>query len=346
MSNWRDILAALEQGADAAVLVTVGPASGSVPRDSGAAMLVTGNAIAGSIGGGRLEQLATEAARDMLTGEDVRKDRILDLPLGPELAQCCGGRVDILISKLSESDFGQFRQLNNIDKDTLLITEWQETQSQRRILNGASLPDHVSPAVRQAAERCRERPGTEIVFASDTAFTLVQSLREEEFDVVLFGAGHVGRKVVEALSPLPCHLTWIDEREAEFPSDIPANVARIVSSNPMGQVPLLPAGAFHLVMTHSHQRDLEICEALLRRNDAAYIGLIGSATKKAKFRKRLALRGYSDQQTARIICPIGLVGLSGKRPAEIAASVAADILMRHQQRRMLETTGTTETALG
>ncbi len=344
MSNWSEILEALDQGPEAAVLITVGRTKGSVPRETGATMLVTHETTVGTIGGGRLEYLAIQTAQEVLSEKDTENDQILSVPLGPELAQCCGGYVDILISKLTISDLNKFNQLNYDNGNTLLVTEWRDSCSQRQIVAGSKLPDHFSLPVRRAAESCLEKRGTEIVSSTEMDFTMVQSLEEEEFKVVVYGAGHVGRQVVQSIAPLPCHVYWIDERAKEFPETIPANADRIVAPNPVTKIATLPQDAFHLVMTHSHQRDLEICEALLRRSDEAYIGLIGSATKKAKFRKRLALRGYSDQQTARIICPIGLDHLSGKRPAEIAASVAADILMRHQQRQLMKTTDKTERA--
>jgi xanthine dehydrogenase accessory factor len=344
MSSWQEIQAALDQELGAAVLITVGKAKGSVPRETGATMLVTAETTIGTIGGGRLEYLAIETARGMLVSEDASKDRVLNVPLGPELAQCCGGHVDILLSKLTDSEFEYFNRLNFDNNNPLLITEWNEGHSQRQLLSAGEIPDSFSLPIRQAVERCFEDLGTEIVSISDTAFTMIQSLREDEFRVVVYGAGHVGRKVVQALAPLPCYIYWIDERPEAFPESLPASIDIIRSSNPVGKIASLPPNAFHLVMTHSHQRDLEICEALLRRSDEVYIGLIGSATKKAKFKKRLALRGYSDQQTARIICPIGISELTGKRPAEIAASVAADILIRHQQRRMMDITDKTETA--
>ncbi|MCR9214480.1 MAG: xanthine dehydrogenase accessory protein XdhC [Proteobacteria bacterium] len=344
MSNWQEIQAVLDQEIKAAVLITVGRAKGSVPRETGATMLVSAETTTGTIGGGRLEYLAIETARDMLSSEEASKDRILNVPLGPELAQCCGGQVDILLSKLEEEDLFCFNRLNIDNENSLLITEWRDGHSHRLLFSGREYPDSFNLPVRQAAERCLEDLGTEIVSSSDTDFTMVQSLREDEFKVVVYGAGHVGRKVVQALAPLPCRLYWIDERPEVFPEDVSANVEMLGSPNPVAKIAALPPNAFHLVMTHSHQRDLEICEALLRRCDEAYIGLIGSATKKAKFKKRLALRGYSDQQTARIICPIGIGELTGKRPAEIAASVAADILLRHQHSRVAALTDKTETA--
>jgi xanthine dehydrogenase accessory factor len=88
-----------------------------------------------------------------------------------------------------------------------------------------------------------------------------------------------------------------------------------------------PAGAAFLVMTHSHALDLALCERILRRNDFAYCGLIGSATKRAKFTKRFKARGLPDDVIERLVCPIGIPELPGKHPGEIAVAVAAQLLM-------------------
>jgi xanthine dehydrogenase accessory factor len=91
------------------------------------------------------------------------------------------------------------------------------------------------------------------------------------------------------------------------------------------------SGAAFLVMTHSHALDFTLCEKILRRNDFSYLGLIGSATKRAKFVRRFKARGLADDVIARMVCPIGLPGLPGKHPGEIAVAVAAQLLMLRAQ---------------
>ena len=148
--------------------------------------------------------------------------------------------------------------------------------------------------------------------------------RESGFNIVLFGAGHVGKEVARILERLPCRLTWIDPRPEVFPASVGANVKVSIEEEPAWMVDEAPPGAFYLVMTHSHALDLEIVERILRRNDAAFIGLIGSATKAAKFRARLQQWKLPSEK---LTCPIGVLK-AGKHPAEVAVSVVAQLLER------------------
>ncbi|HEY0884167.1 MAG TPA: xanthine dehydrogenase accessory protein XdhC, partial [Ramlibacter sp.] len=150
--------------------------------------------------------------------------------------------------------------------------------------------------------------------------------------VALFGGGHVGRAIVAALAPLPFELTWIDSRDEIFPADIPSN-AHCEHSDPVqAAVADLAPGASVLVMSFSHAEDLDVVATCLarqrQRRDLAFIGLIGSKTKWATFRHRLAERGFSQSELAQVTCPIGLPGIAGKEPAVIAAAVAAQLLQR------------------
>ena len=155
-------------------------------------------------------------------------------------------------------------------------------------------------------------------------FTKTQQQEKEPsiFDVVLFGAGHVGKEVARILERLPCRVTWIDPRPDVFPPAIGANVRVVIEEEPAWMVDEAPAGALYLVMTHSHALDLEIVERALKRKDVAFLGLIGSETKAAKFRLRLEQRDISSE---RLVCPIGLFK-AGKHPAEVAVSAVAQLL--------------------
>jgi xanthine dehydrogenase accessory factor len=148
--------------------------------------------------------------------------------------------------------------------------------------------------------------------------------------VYLFGAGHVGRALAAMLGQLPCRVAWIDERKDAFPEAAPANVAMIRSDDPAAEVARAPKGAHFLVMTHSHARDQAIVEAVLRRGDFAYLGLIGSATKRARFVARLRAAGIAEAALARLVCPIGAEGIPGKEPGVIALAAAAEIMRRHR----------------
>ncbi|MCX7659660.1 MAG: xanthine dehydrogenase accessory protein XdhC [Caldimonas manganoxidans] len=150
------------------------------------------------------------------------------------------------------------------------------------------------------------------------------------FVLQLYGAGHVGRALVRVLETLPCQVQWIDEREDAFPPDIPLSTAacieRLCVDSVEAEVARAPANACFLVMTHQHDLDLRITEAILRRGDFRYFGLIGSKTKRSRFEHRLIQRGIAPQALARMRCPIGVPGIEGKSPEVIAVAVAAELL--------------------
>ena len=153
------------------------------------------------------------------------------------------------------------------------------------------------------------------------------------FHLQLYGAGHVGRAIARALAPLHCTVDWIDEREEEFPATFdahggpwPAHIRKVCVDAVEAEVDTAPPGAFYLVLTHRHDLDLRISEAILRRGDFGYFGLIGSKTKKHRFIHRFEQHGMAPDVIARMTCPIGVPGISGKEPEVIAISVAAQLL--------------------
>ena len=155
------------------------------------------------------------------------------------------------------------------------------------------------------------------------ASLLFEPMLPEADTLLLFGAGHVGKALVTVLADLPFRVRWIDEREAEFPADLPANVRAEVTERPAEAVATAPAGAFFLVTTHSHALDFRVTEAVLRRGDFAYAGLIGSRTKRARFEKGFRKLGVESDP---LVCPIGIDGIGGKHPKTIAVAVAAQLL--------------------
>ena len=143
--------------------------------------------------------------------------------------------------------------------------------------------------------------------------------------VLLFGAGHVGRALARALAPLPLRLRWVDDRPQEFPAPPLDGPEVVLSDRPLAEVEAAPAGAAYFVMTYSHGLDFEICEAVLRRGDFAYLGLIGSRSKRARFERGWRELGLDDALIARLVCPIG-GPLRDKRPPVIAALAVAEVL--------------------
>ena len=148
----------------------------------------------------------------------------------------------------------------------------------------------------------------------------------DPIELFLFGAGHVGSAVVRALRDLPLRVHWIDTRDGMLPDEPPAGVDAICTDTPEAEIDSAPANSYFLVMTHDHALDQRLCEQILARDDFTYFGLIGSRAKRRNFETRMRHRGIDTRKFARMICPIGIGGISSKQPAQIAISVAAEIL--------------------
>jgi xanthine dehydrogenase accessory factor len=305
---------ALARG-EAAILVHLVELKGSGPREAGAQMLVTETATAGTIGGGELEHTATLKARELLQSGGAG---LLRLALGPELNQCCGGSVTLAFESFAPADLAWLKKLMRaaeeptpvfrtvrLDDAGGLRRDWSEEGGQREAAFVATL------AGSRAIIRERINPPAQALW--------------------LFGAGHVGRAIAYSVAPLGFAFTWIDGRGGQFPEPPPVGVKCLALAMPELTVDEAPPDTVFAVMTHSHPLDEAICEAVLRRDDFAYLGLIGSATKRARFVKRLGEAGISREQLERLVCPIGFSDIESKEPAAIAASFAADLLMRRER---------------
>ena len=245
-----------------AVLVRILAAHGSTPREAGAAMMVTPDGSKGTIGGGALEMEAIRKARAMMGSGAA--DGFMDVPLGPAIGQCCGGRVELSLQRLD-----------------------------------AQVLDAVRRA--EAAASGSDRP------------------------VLVFGAGHTGRAIALALQPLPFRVTVIDTRP-QLLAELPPGIDSRAMPLPEQAVAAAPPHAALLLVTHDHALDFHIAAAALARRDAAYVGMIGSATKRARFNRHLAEAGL-DGEAARLHLPIGGARVRDKRPEVIAAMVAAELLV-------------------
>lgn len=327
MNNWLHALNALAPHTTPAVLVTVASAQGSVPRETGAKMLVTADAQFDTIGGGHLELRACEIARAMLKEHRTGPTRhVQRFPLGPSLGQCCGGVVHLAFEVLAARDYDDFQRTTTHRKarrDTWRLVPLSNAQP-AQLLNAASQPignasdsgrPHFDP--QQPCHVTRDEAGVN---------WLVDPCRVDRAHLVLFGAGHVGAAIVRALAELPCHVTWVDEREELFPPLRPDNVSIECTDTPEALVEQMPAGTSFLVMTHSHALDQVLAEAILQREDTGWFGLIGSDTKRVQFERRLRAHGIAEERLNDMVCPVGIGGISGKAPAVIAASVCAQLL--------------------
>jgi xanthine dehydrogenase accessory protein XdhC len=248
--------------ADGVILVTVARASGSTPREAGATMAVCATATTGTIGGGQLEFHCIDIAREMLSGGE--RERMLDIPLGPQMGQCCGGRVQVSLRRAAPIDLAML-------------------------------------AARAKAEAAA-RPA-----------------------VLVFGAGHTGRALAEALAPLPFAVSLIDDRDGVMDA-LPAAITCIRMADPVDAVCDARPGSAFVVLSHSHALDYRLAEAALQRGDAAYVGMIGSATKRARFEAGFLRAGGRREALAHLTCPIGGGDVDDKRPEVIAALTAAELV--------------------
>jgi xanthine dehydrogenase accessory factor len=307
MRAFRRLIDAIEAEGSAA-LVTLARVEGSSPREAGVRMVVRpSGGFHGTIGGGTLEFAALEAASEALRrGRGPARRR--SLALGPELGQCCGGRVEWRVETFDKNDLE--------DLSALAIAEGGAS---------ATLSARLGPDGR--VQRILRPSAGERRLARLAEENWTEPLGVLARAVYLFGAGHVGRALALALAPLPFAVRWIDPRRDAFPTHTPANVTLIHAPEPAGELASAPDSALVLVITHSHALDLEIVAEALRVERFGYVGLIGSATKRARFLSQMRAAGLTEVQLARLVCPIGIPGLESKDPAVIAASTAVQLLI-------------------
>ena len=292
MHDWiLDAREALQQGP--AALVTILATEGSAPRGPGARMIVTETGIAGTIGGGALEHQLMAQARAILALAPGSW-RVQDYPLGPLLGQCCGGRVRLLVEHLADLP----------ERDGPFEIVLADRVLRTPLAGGAEAPAALGARgpLPTAGARFRE------------------PVESDSLPVYLFGAGHVGRAIAARAAGLPLHICWYDSRPemAEAPGVALADEAEMVACAAEA-----PDEAAVVVMTHDHGLDYRLVAAALGGR-ARFVGLIGSKTKRARFLSRLAAEGVD---AARLTCPIGLPGISGREPEVIAIAALAQLLM-------------------
>ncbi|MEE4187591.1 MAG: xanthine dehydrogenase accessory protein XdhC [Roseobacter sp.] len=277
--------------------VVVARVRGSAPREVGAAMLVWRDGFCGTIGGGTLEHEAMADARAQL---DAQTPKLSRHALGPDLGQCCGGAVDLFTDVFDHAT--------------------AQALPDGLILRGTGdMPLGVA-RLKAAFESHGHVPLPQLVDG-----WMVEPVHKPARSLWIWGAGHVGRAMVNVLSPLPdVATTWVDTDSTRFPADVAPHISAIAAAHPARLVAYAPADAEHLILTYSHDLDLELCHQLLRHS-FRFAGLIGSATKWARFRSRLAGLGHAPDTISRITCPIGNPD-HGKHPQAIAIGVAEAFL--------------------
>lgn len=300
MIDWVDWLREIATREPAA-LISLLACEGSAPRDAGTRMLVTAHGINGTIGGGQLEFRAVEQARAIL---DLPPGawRIQDYPLGPLLGQCCGGRVRLLVEHVDPHLLGW---LDDARAEQVLVTTLHVDRIERQV-HADAMPAPLSAR--------GDRP------QSGARFVERLGVRRP---VYLFGAGHVGQAIVRHGAALPLCFAWFDTRPPFGAIDGVTPIADAAVEHCIADA---PEEAALLIMTHDHGLDYRLTAAALQRAPFAFVGLIGSATKRARFLARLTKDGVGTSAQARLTCPIGLPGVVGKEPDVIAIAVLAQLL--------------------
>jgi len=361
--DWLLTLAAMASSAkltslNQCVLVTVVQTQGSVPREAGCKMLILDNHCVGTIGGGHLELKVIEESRKLLA-DSGRAQRLTRIPLGPSLGQCCGGNVTVLFERLTLQ--------NSIWIEALVTLQASRSQA---IIVSPLVPDNEASRKHESDAKLvvtqlesfgslgdidQDNAAIEIarslLIEPNAPLTKCQGnflfdpLLGEEFHVLLFGAGHIGKEVINVMQSLPCGITWVDSRAEMFTNTSSGtNVRIVVNDEPADELECAPNDSYVIVMTHNHQLDLEICERALQQGNISFCGLIGSKTKRQRFQRRLGARGVSKDTLRKLTCPIGIQGVSDKHPALIAVAVVAQLLQtvernKYQLRDNVATTG-------
>lgn len=247
--SWQKAVNTCHEQGDGFVLITVVGAAGSTPREGGSKMVVSKEDTFDTIGGGQMEFMATQKAREYLIA-GVALQKLEHIPLASKAEQCCGGSMTLMFE--------------------------------------------VYPAA--------------------------------GMHLVIFGAGHVAKAVVTILQDCDARIDWVDSRSDQFPETLPANVHTHMLETPEEFVEHSSENTKVLILTHDHALDYRLLAALLDDTDANYIGLIGSDTKAKRFRTRLQHDGFTEAHFERYQCPVGMDGVQGKRPMEVAVSISAKIL--------------------
>ena len=295
-SSWLGkVLSELEDGHDI-VLATVTATKGSSPRNAGARMLITLKEIWGTIGGGAVEFDIMARARKMLvSGDDGWERQHLTFALGPDMGQCCGGQMSLLLEKFSTKQESDLRALSGAATRKTILSHPLDSGP----------PLSVEPIFRMPAFSAPITPPLTPLF--------------------IYGAGHVSRALLPRLDGLGFEIFLVDIHNDRYPADLGDKAEKLLAKAPEAIASHAPMGAAHLVMTHSHSLDEAICLEVLTRGGFAFLGLIGSKSKRARFTKRLLAAGVAESMLELLVCPIGIDEITGKSPSHVALSIAAQL---------------------
>ena len=338
LRDWPQALLHALEYQPAVVRILVTQVLGSAPREAGVCMLVGRESFQGTIGGGQLEWQALAAARVLLEGGEplARLQRIV---LASDVAQCCGGVVELWMQRYTRSNRALLCSMSDAARrgSAVLISTISTGGANHQGVDHRIVSDiglHPEADLMLRTPRRQALPRVSVGAAAGVAdgatlmcgTTLMERLDEPLPELWLYGAGHVGQALTRIVAELPLKLTWIDPRAHLFPRPIPDSVRSLHAADPLATVATAAAGTRFIVLTHSHALDYALCRAILLRGDFASLGLIGSMSKGARFRSRLARDGLSPERIARLRCPISAGAIASKWPAAIAVAVAFDLL--------------------
>jgi xanthine dehydrogenase accessory factor len=355
--DWLPTLVRFLERESVVVRIVVAEVRGSTPREPGAFMLVGRDGVEGSIGGGQLEWEALAGARELLEDAAIAA-RVNKVVLGADVGQCCGGVVSLWLERFTRESLEMLGKASDagargcaVLSSTIRGAGVEHTVARRAgavagagvdagaragtvagTSTDATARAGVDAVVAEATERLfrepRQRAHPILTRNAAGELTFIERLDDEFPAVWLYGAGHVGQALARILAELPLRLTWIDSRAELFPETLGGGVRVLHDADSVASVSEAPVGAYFIVMSHSHPLDFALCHALLERNDFAWLGLIGSASKAARFRSRLRRAGLGADVIGKLVCPIGVEGIESKWPAAIAVAVAAQLMQQ------------------
>jgi len=314
LSEWPSAAVDALQDEVAIARIVIARVRGSAPREVGTCMLVGLRWTLGTIGGGQLEFAAIATARTLLTDLRCPPAQLHRFVLGSELAQCCGGIVELWVERFTRAD------LETLSAGVLaqrlgwsaLSSSVTDEGIERQIVTTMAQPDGMHTRA-QLMSTSGGRP------------RFWERLDTRRPSIWLYGAGHVGQALIRVLERLPVQVAWIDSRAEQLPDDVAPSI-QVMPFEPLQTVSQAPPTTRFVIVTHSHELDFALCRAVLERRDFAWAGVIGSKSKSARFRSRLAREGVSPAQIGRLVCPIGIDGVDSKLPAVIAVAVAAQLV--------------------
>ncbi|MEM8981922.1 MAG: xanthine dehydrogenase accessory protein XdhC [Pseudomonadota bacterium] len=344
MENWLEQLHALLVDREPAILVTVAAVRGSAPREPGARMIVTRDHSYGTIGGGQLEFRCIRQACVQLGDTDSAASRQQRFTLGPDCGQCCGGVVDVWFERISHADLDWLAPALDASKHGKAIGRVSLRQPENRVSRVITAAETVvfssgdfaahRPYRDAAAALVRKSATTraDVIALNETMRmpVLVDCTAASQWTIAIFGAGHVGTAVGDALRLLPATSCVIDTRPEQINRVRARGISTKLTDNPLTALDRLPDGADIVVMTHDHGLDYRLIEKALAARRFGYVGLIGSRSKRRRFEKRLRQAGLTDANLAALTCPIGIASIDGKQPFEIAIALSAELIARRQ----------------